>query len=208
MSISRSLLLLILPLLLMCPCNGLEAKIESAPLFKDPQPLRRRLHGEGPHREFYCSIQYTPITQVAMNETLGKVYEVNETDTSTTTYAAKLCDCYSGQLNSTISYCPADSVYCSVSVAYDYQRSYLGSLKEGHEPTVTCFRDTQLKAFSRYVWKYCTIIFAALAVVFIFTDTGHVSVEQYKFCTALLICFFYSTHFSPSFITLYMTIKI
>lgn len=182
MSISRSLLplLLILPLLLY-PCNGREAKIESAPLFKDPQPLRRRLHGKGVHREFYCSIQYTPITQVAMNETVGKVYEVNETDTTTTTYAAKLCDCYSGLLNSTISYCPADSVYCSVSVAYDYQHSYYASLKEGHDPIVTCFRDTQLKAFARYVWKYSTIILAALTVVLIFTDTGHVSVENSEF---------------------------
>lgn len=192
MSISRSLqLLLILPLLLMYPCNGREEVIiESAPLFKDPsQPLRRRLHGKGLHREFYCSIQYTPITQVAINTSSGKVYEVNETHTTTTTttYAAKLCDCYSGLLNSTISYCPADSSYCSVSVAYDHPRSYVSSLKEGHDPIVTCFRDTQLKVFAKYVWKYVTIILAALTVVLIFTDTGHVSVKILQIYSARLM---------------------
>jgi len=171
---SRLLLLFLLPpLLLLRPSSGQE----------DSQLIRRRLHGAGVHREFYCSLQNTPVTQVAINETIGKVYEVNETDTTNTppqqtTYAAKACACYGGFLNST-SYCPADSTYCSISVAYNYQYSYIASRIEGHDPSVTCFRDTQLKGFARYVWKYCTIILAALIVVLIFTDTGRVSVHTY-----------------------------
>jgi len=164
---SRLLLLFLLPpLLLLQPSSGQE----------DSHLIRRRLHGAGVHREFYCSLQNTPITQVAINETIGKVYEVKETDTTNTppqqtTYAAKACACYGGFLNST-SYCPADSTYCSISVAYNYQYSYIASRIEGHDPSVTCFRDTQLKGFARYVWKYCTIILAALIVVLVFTDTG------------------------------------
>jgi len=171
---SRLLLLFLLPpLLLLQPSSGQD----------DSHLIRRRLHGAGVHREFYCSLQNTPITQVAINETIGKVYEVNETDTTNTppqqpTYAAKACACYGGFLNST-SYCPADSTYCSISVAYNYQYSYIASRIEGHDPSVTCFRDTQLKGFARYVWKYCTIILAALIVVLIFTDTGRVSVHTY-----------------------------
>jgi hypothetical protein len=147
----------------------------------------RRLHEAGVHREFYCSLQNAPITHVAMNETIGKVYKVNDTtittdDISTTnnphqkTYAVKPCACYRGLLNNT-SYCPAESTYCSISVAYNYHYSYITSRIEDHDPTVECFRDTQLKGFARYVFKYCTIIMSALIVVLIFTDTGRVSVH-------------------------------
>eukprot|EP00986_Skeletonema_menzelii_P000398 scaffold111_cov142-Skeletonema_menzelii.AAC.21 len=183
MATSRSLLLLLLKLLLLLhPCNGLEAVIESAPPAVENSPQIRRLHGGGVHREFFCSIQYTEVTHLAMNETAGKFYDINGTADNITnppqiTYAAKACACYGGILNSTY-YCPADSNYCSISLAYDYHSSYIASRIDGHDPTVTCFRDTQLKGFARYVWKYCTIISAALVVVLVFTDTGRVSAHM------------------------------
>ena len=186
MATSRSLLLLLLKLLLLLhPCNGLEAVIESAPPAVESSPqIQRRLHGGGVHREFFCSIQYTEVTHLAMNETVGKFYDINGTADNTAnppqiTYAAKACACYGGILNSTY-YCPADSNYCSISLAYDYHSSYIASRIDGHDPTVTCFRDTQLKGFARYVWKYCTIILAALVVVLVFTDTGRVSAHIYE----------------------------
>lgn len=200
MATSRSLLLLFLLSLLRMhhPCNGLEAIIEPAPAVENsPQIRSRRLHGGGVHREFFCSIQHTQITQLAMNETVGKFYDINGTTDNTTTvdppqitYAAKACGCYSGILNSTY-YCPADSNYCSISLAYDYQYSYISSRIEDHDPTVTCFRDTQLKGFARYIWKYCTIILAALMVVLVFTDTGRVSAH-------ILKKYYFIDIFSPS----------
>ena len=182
----RSLLrLLILSLLLLHPCHGREVVIKQSTAAATAATAapegysHRRLHGSGVHREFYCSLQGAPIKQVAMNETTGKVYEVNDTtidDTTTqeTTYAVKPCACYRGLLNNT-SYCPADSTYCQISVAYNYHYSYITSRTEDHDPAVACFRDTQLKGFARYVFKYCTIIMAALFIVLCFTDTGRVS---------------------------------
>lgn len=79
-------------------------------------------------------------------------------------------------ISSTTDYCPMDSAYCSISVAYDYHYSHYTARIEDHETTVTCYRDTQLKSFARYVFKYSTIIMSALIIVLIFTDTGHVSV--------------------------------
>jgi hypothetical protein len=78
-------------------------------------------------------------------------------------------------ISSTTDYCPMDSAYCSISVAYDYHYSHYTARIEEHETTVTCYRDTQLKSFARYVFKYSTIIMSALIIVLIFTDTGHVS---------------------------------
>ena len=75
----------------------------------------------------------------------------------------------------TTDYCPMDSAYCSISVAYDYHYSHYTARIENHETTVRCYRDTQLKSFARYVFKYSTIIMSALIIVLIFTDTGHVS---------------------------------
>ena len=208
MATSRSLLLLLFVTLLRMhhPCNGLEQL--DAP--KDDSPLiRRRLHGGGVHREFFCSLDHIEITQIAKNETVAKLHDVNGTTNATTTtnspqntYAAKACACYSGFLNSTY-YCPADSNYCSILVAYDYQYTYIASRIDEHAPTVKCFRDTQLKGFARYVWKYCTIILAALFLVLMCTDTGRVSMkyqrERKNYHTSL-ICFriltFIPFHFS------------
>lgn len=78
-------------------------------------------------------------------------------------------------ISSTTDYCPMDSAYCSISVAYDYHYSHYTARIEDHETTVRCYRDTQLKSFARYVFKYSTIIMSALIIVLIFTDTGHVS---------------------------------
>ena len=151
----------------------------------NPPLTQRRLHGGGVHREFFCSLDHIEITQIAKNDTVAKFYDVNGTATNATTptnspqntYAAKACACYSGFLNSTY-YCPADSTYCSILVAYDYQYTYIASRIDEHPPTVKCFRDTQLKGFARYVWKYCTIILAALVLVLLCTDTGRVSIEM------------------------------
>eukprot|EP00984_Skeletonema_dohrnii_P000062 scaffold19_cov95-Skeletonema_dohrnii-CCMP3373.AAC.3 len=106
--------------------------------------LNRRLHGAEVHRTFFCSLEDAPITQVALNETVGKVYQYQESDRNTTTpppqtYAVKACSCYSGLLNGT-SYCPADSDYCHISVAYNTHYRQITSRMEGHDPSVACFR--------------------------------------------------------------------
>ena len=167
-------------MLLLNSCIGREEKnIISSPLLLEPEDPRsaRRLHGPGVHRDVYCGLQDTPITYIVKNETIGRVYEVDNENSNATlqTYAVKPCNCYEGLLTN-MTYCPADSTYCSYSVAYDYQFSFASRI-QNHEAIVTCYRDTQLIGFARYVWKYCTIIFAALIIVLVFTDTGRVSFQ-------------------------------
>ncbi|KAL7431326.1 hypothetical protein ACHAXM_002629 [Skeletonema potamos] len=177
---SRLLLRFPLLLLLLHPCGGREVVVikqinETARSSSGSSQHHniRRLHETGVHREYYCSLKHAPITRVAMNDTIGKVYEVNDTDNTNPKqiYTVKPCDCFLGLVNST-SFCPAESTYCSISVAYNYHYSYMTSPNEDHDPTVECFRDTELKGFARYVFKYCTIIIVALIIVLIFTDTG------------------------------------
>ena len=136
----------------------------------------RHLHSSGLHRQYYCGLQHAPLMKVAKNETSGTLYKIDENTTTATdqVYAVKQCACYSWLINET-NYCPMDSAYCSISVAYDYHYSHYTARIEDHETTVTCYRDTQLKSFARYVFKYSTIIMSALIIVLIFTDTGHVS---------------------------------
>lgn len=114
---------------------------------------------------------------------------INETSMCCSAFSSKLlfsfslisCAClflpiHTLNISSTTDYCPMDSAYCSISVAYDYHYSHYTARIEDHETTVRCYRDTQLKSFARYVFKYSTIIMSALIIVLIFTDTGHVSV--------------------------------
>eukprot|EP00985_Skeletonema_marinoi_P013164 scaffold6495_cov155-Skeletonema_marinoi.AAC.10 len=148
MTMSSSLLLLF-TLLLLHPCCANGREVETAA----DSHLNRRLHGAEVHRTFFCSLEDAPITQVAINETIGKVYQYQESDRNTTstpqqTYAVKACSCYSGLLNGT-SYCPANSDYCHISVAYNTYYRQITSRMEGHDPSVACFRDTHLKSFAR-----------------------------------------------------------
>jgi hypothetical protein len=150
---------------------------------------RRRLHGSGLHREYFCNLDDVPITKVSIkNETSGVMYEVDDNNVTNNnpkqiTYSVKPCACY-GLVNN--SYCPAVSTYCSISVAYNYQYAYITSFIEDHDATVTCFRNTPLISFARYVFKYCLIMVAALFFVLIFTDTGHVSL---LFLPLPFVCF-------------------
>jgi hypothetical protein len=111
-------------------------------------------------------------------------------------------------ISSTTDYCPMDSAYCSISVAYDYHYSHYTARIEDHETTVTCYRDTQLKSFARYVFKYSTIIMSALIIVLIFTDTGHVSVMDVfiEFLFSLCVKLIHLTHTLCSLPSEYYTI--
>ena len=161
------------------PCVGREVA-SAAPPPADSH-LGRRLHGADVHRTFFCDLEGVPIIQVVMNETIGKVheYQINNNDTATAqqTYAVKACDCYYGLLNST-SYCPADSNYCHISVAYNTEYRQVTSRKELHDPTVACFRDTQLKSFARSIFNYWTIVTAFMIVFLIWSGTGRVSANH------------------------------
>lgn len=174
MTMSSSLLLLF-TLLLLHPCCANGREVETAA----DSHLNRRLHGAEVHRTFFCSLEDAPITQVAINETIGKVYQYQESDRNTTTpppqtYAVKACSCYSGLLNGT-SYCPADSDYCVISVAYNTYYRQITSRMEGHDPSVACFRDTHLKSFARSVFNYWTILMSAMIIFLIWSGTGRVS---------------------------------
>jgi len=166
-----SSLLLLFTLLLLHPCCAYGLEVETAA----DSHLNRRLHGAEVHRTFFCSLEDAPITQVAINETIGKVYQYQESDRNPTTppptYAVKACSCYSGLLNGT-SYCPADSDYCVISVAYNTYYRQITSRMEGHDPSVACFRDTHLKSFARSVFNYWTILMSAMIIFLIWSGTG------------------------------------
>ena len=161
------------------PCVGREVASAAPP--PSDSHLGRRLHGADVHRTFFCDLEGVPIIQVVMNETIGKVheYQINNNDTTTAqqTYAVKACDCYYGLLNST-SYCPADSNYCHISVAYNTEYRQVTSRKELHDPTVACFRDTQLKSFARSIFNYWTIVTSFMIVFLIWSGTGRVSANH------------------------------
>lgn len=167
----------LLGVLLLHPCCGQEVESASQPAYSH---LNRRLHGAGVHRVYFCDLEGAPVTQVGMNETIGKVYEypTSYNDTTTAppqTFDVKACACFRGLLNDT-NYCPADSNYCHISVAYNTLYRQMTSRTEGHSPTVECFRDTQLKIFARSVFNYWTILMVAMAVFLIWSGTGRVSV--------------------------------
>ena len=184
--------LLLFPLLLLHSCGGQEVA-SAAPQPADSHVLNRRLHnmavahGHGKQnrgaiakRTYFCNLEGVPIIQVAMNETIGKVYQYqtnnNDTTTTTQTHSVKACECYWG-LNST-SYCPADSNYCHISVARNTK--YV---------SVACFRDTQLKSFARSIFTYWCIVMAFLFIFVIWSGTGRVSVNHT--CIRFLLCCYY-----------------
>jgi len=167
--------ILSLLLLLLHPRCGQGVESPAAPPANSH--LHRRLHGAEVHRTYFCDLEGAPITQVAMNETIGQVYQYqtnNYNDTTTAppqTFAVKACACFRGILNNT-SYCPADSNYCHISVAYNTEYRQMTSRMEGHSPTVECFRDTQLKSFARSVFNYWTILMVAMVIFLIWSGTG------------------------------------
>ena len=190
MRISIIPLLLLFTLLL--PSGGQEVA-SAAPQPADSH-LYRRLHGPGHRhghpdrwagveRTYFCDLKSVPVTQVAMNETIGKVYQYqtnnNDTITTTQTHSVKACECYWG-LNST-SYCPVDSNYCHISVARN-------TLYES-DVSVACFRDTELKSFARSIFTYWCIVMAFLFIFLIWSGTGRVSVNHT--CILFLLCCYY-----------------
>lgn len=175
-------------LLLLHPCCGQGVESAASPTYSH---LKRGLHGAEVHRVYYCDLQGAPITQVVMNETIGMVYQYPNLYNETTTappqiFDAKACACFRGLLNNT-PYCPADSNYCHISVAYNTLYRQMTSRTEGHNPTVECFRDTQLKIFARSVFNYWTILMVAMAIFLIWSGTGRVSVCIFVYVLQLLI---------------------
>ena len=172
-------LLLSAQLLLLHPCDGWAMDVvSSADSRSRGQHSIRRLHGDGVHKKFYCSLEDVPITQVAMNETTGEVfdYDINDNNNTTPlkTYAVKPCDCFFGLLDKT-AYCPVDSNYCFISIAYNTRFRKMTSEIEDHDPSVECYRDTQLKTFARSVFNYWTVIMTGTTVFLIWSGTGRVS---------------------------------
>ena len=185
-------------LLLLHQCCGREVESAAQPAYSH---LNRRLHGTEVHRVYFCSLEGAPITQVMMNETIGKVYEypTNNNDTSTAppqTFDVKACACFRGLLNNT-SYCPADSNYCHISVAYNNRQ--MTSRKEGHNTTVECFRDTQLKIFARSVFNYWAILMVAMTTFLIWSGTGRVSFYIYNCVLHYRLVFLHSVSISQSY---------
>lgn len=87
-------------------------------------------------------------------------YEETEEDEF---FRVKACDCKIWLIEQD-AYCPADFDHCSVSSEW-----------WGDNVWINCYHETVITSYARYVWKYVTVIFAMLTLIFCCSRPGHVS---------------------------------
>jgi len=91
-------------------------------------------------------------------------YEENKKDEI---FRVKACDCKIWLMEQD-AYCPADFDHCSVSSEW-----------WGDNVWINCYHETVITSYARYVWKYVTVIFAMLTLIFCCSRPGHNGIKYF-----------------------------